>query len=65
MTIPTDLAAKVAVRTRNKIDTVEPQFADKTSVKYLGERGKDVRIYEVRFNRLRELCDRAHQRAGQ
>lgn len=54
MTIPTDLAAKIALRTRNRIDAVEPQFKSETTVKELGERAKDVHLYEVHFSRLGE-----------
>ncbi len=54
MTIPTDLSARLALRTQNRIDAVEPEFRAQTSVKDLGERGKDVRLYDVRFSRLGE-----------
>jgi hypothetical protein len=54
MTIPTDLPAKIALRTHNRIDAIEPQFKAQTSVKDLGERGKEVHIYEVRFSKLGE-----------
>jgi hypothetical protein len=64
MTIPTDLPAKIALRTRNKIDAIEPQFQGQTSVKDLGERGKDVHIYEVRFSKLGENTLRARYANG-
>jgi hypothetical protein len=54
MTIPTDLTAKLAIRTRNRIDAIEPQFKPQTSVKSLGEHGKDVHLYDVRFSKLGE-----------
>jgi hypothetical protein len=54
MTIPNDLSARFALRTRNKIAQVAPEFPDKTVVRDLGEKGKDTRLYEVRFSRLGE-----------
>jgi len=54
MTVPINLAAFVALRTRNHIDAVEPEFPAKTSIQYVGERGKDTHVYKVQFNKLGE-----------
>ncbi len=54
MTVPVDLEARVAVRTRNAKYAVEPEFPDKTAVADLGEREKGTRIYKVKFSRLGE-----------
>lgn len=54
MTVPNDLAAMFSVRTRNKIEAVQPEFPDKTTVEYVGERGKDIHVYQVKFAKLGE-----------
>jgi hypothetical protein len=54
MTIPTDLTARIAVRTHNKIAQVAPEFPDKTAVRDLGEKAKDTHIYEAKFSKLGE-----------
>jgi hypothetical protein len=64
MTIPTDLTAKIALRTRNRIEAIEPEFKGRTSVKDLGERGKDVHLYEVRFSKPGENTLRVRYAGG-
>ncbi|HVB58161.1 MAG TPA: DUF5695 domain-containing protein [Candidatus Acidoferrales bacterium] len=54
MTIPTDLSAMVSLHTQNRIRAIVPQYPRSTRVQYLGERGKDLRVYRVRFARLGE-----------
>jgi hypothetical protein len=54
MTIPTDLTARFAVRTRNRIAQVEPEFPGATVVRDLHEKAKDTHIYEVKFSKLGE-----------
>jgi hypothetical protein len=54
MTVPTDLDALVAIRTKNKIDSVKAEFPGKTKVRYLGEKQKDTHIYKVTFLKLGE-----------
>jgi len=54
MTIPVDLPARIALRTRNRVAAVEPQFKEQTSIKSLGERGSGVFLYEARFSKLGE-----------
>ncbi len=54
MTIPTDLTAMFSLHTRNAIESVVPEFPDKTKVDYVGEPEKDVRVYKVRFSKLGE-----------
>jgi hypothetical protein len=54
MTVPDDLAARVAVRTRTRIASVEPEFPADTEVQDLGERVGGWRLLEVRFGRLGE-----------
>lgn len=54
MTVPTDLSAMVSLHTRNKIREVVPEHPESTRIEYLGERGKDVHVYKIRFSRLGE-----------
>ena len=54
MTITTDLTAMFSLRTHNKIRAVVPEHPEATRIEYIGERGKDVHVYKVRFSRLGE-----------
>jgi hypothetical protein len=54
MTVPADLPAMIALRTRNRIDAVEAEFPGKTSVEYLGKKANDTHVYKVKFNKLGE-----------
>ena len=54
MTVPLDLAARFALRTRQPVQAVEPEFPDATRVTPLDARTPDTRLYEVRFTRLGE-----------
>jgi hypothetical protein len=54
MTVPTDLAALVSLRTSRAIDAIVPEHPEQTKVEYLGTRAKDVHLYRVRFSRLGE-----------
>jgi hypothetical protein len=54
MTIPTDLTAMFSLHTRNKIRAVVPEHPEATRIEYVGEHGKDVYVYKVRFSRLGE-----------
>lgn len=54
MTLPTDLSAMFSLHTHNKIQAVVPEFPNATSIEYVGERGKDVHVYKVRFSHLGE-----------
>ena len=54
MTLPVDLPAMIALHTKNKIGAVETEFPAKTSVQYVGDRGKDTHVYKVKFDKLGE-----------
>jgi Family of unknown function (DUF5695)/F5/8 type C domain len=54
MTVPTDLTAMFSLHTRNKIRAVVPEHPEATRVEHVGERGKDVHVYRVRFSHLGE-----------
>jgi hypothetical protein len=54
MTVPFDLTAMFSLRTHNTVHAIVPEYPDKTTIEYLGARGKDVHFYRVRFSRLGE-----------
>jgi hypothetical protein len=54
MTVPTDLAALVSLRTKNSIESLAAEFPGQTKVEYLGTRGVNNHIYKVTFSRLGE-----------
>ncbi|MEX2317891.1 MAG: DUF5695 domain-containing protein [Pirellulales bacterium] len=54
MTVPTDLAARVAIHTQAKIDSLEPEFPDTTKITSLGEPQPGYFLYEVQFQKLGE-----------
>lgn len=51
MTVPNDLDVLVALRTRRKISSIEPEFAAQTVVEYLGEKQAGTHIYRIKFSR--------------
>lgn len=53
MTVPTDLPARIAIRSHDKIDRIETEFPDETRFRSLGKRGQ-FEIFEVAFSRLGE-----------
>jgi hypothetical protein len=53
ITLPSDLAARIALRTNQGIRSVEAEYPDETSVRSLGRRG-EAEIFEIRFSRLGE-----------
>jgi hypothetical protein len=53
MTIPSDLCARFALRTKQQINGVEAEFPQATSIEPLGARG-DFHLYQVRFSKLGE-----------
>ncbi len=53
MTVPTDLVARFALRTRQEIRSIEAEFPDATRIQSLGPQG-DYRLYQVRFAKLGE-----------
>ena len=54
MTVPNDLEALVALRTREKISRVEPEFPQQTRIEYKGEKQKGTHLYSIQFSRLGE-----------
>ena len=53
MTVPSDLFAEIALRTKQKINTVEAEFPNATQIKSLGTKG-DYHLYQIRFSKLGE-----------
>lgn len=54
MTVPSDLTAQFALRTKNIIDSVTAEYPTETNIQYLGEKEADNHIYSVKFSRLGE-----------
>ena len=54
MTVPTDLEALVALRTREPIRSIVPEHPDRTRIEDLGSKANNSRLYRVRFSRLGE-----------
>ena len=65
MTVPTDLPATFALRTRNKNLTVVPEFFEQTKIESLGEHGKDTYLYRVSFTKLGENLLKVRYGKGQ
>jgi hypothetical protein len=53
MTVPSDLGATIALRSREPIRELVPEYANETVIEPLGRRG-DYELYKVRFQRLGE-----------
>ena len=53
MTVPSDLSARIALRTKRTIQTVEGEFPEQTKIESLGTKG-DYHFYQVTFKRLGE-----------
>ncbi|HEX5324636.1 MAG TPA: DUF5695 domain-containing protein [Capsulimonadaceae bacterium] len=53
MTVPSDLFARFALRTKQKIHSVEAEFPGSTKIESLGAKG-DYHIYQARFEKLGE-----------
>ncbi|OXU15737.1 DUF5695 domain-containing protein [Sedimentisphaera salicampi] len=54
MVVPENLFVKVALRTKNKIDSLNPEYPKQTKVEYLGEKSRDTHIYKIEFAKLGE-----------
>ena len=54
MTLPENLFAMVALRSRNDVRSVLPEYPDQTHVEYAGTRGPDTHVYRLQFSRLGE-----------
>lgn len=54
MTVPDDLFALFSVRCRQKINAIEPEFANETKIVDLGKKADGIHIYKVQFRHLGE-----------
>ncbi len=54
MTVPSDLEATIALRTNQKIHTIDAEFVSATTIKYSGEKKKGTQLYKIKFLRLGE-----------
>lgn len=53
MTVPSDLFARLALRTKQAIKGIEAEFPDQTRIESLGKKG-EYELYQVSFKRLGE-----------
>ena len=60
MTLPSDLPAMIALRTHNKIDSVEAEFPANTKIESVGKKGADTQLYKVKFDKLGENMLKIH-----
>jgi hypothetical protein len=54
MTVPNDLVARVAIRTRQTIQALEAEYPSETRITPAGTRGKDIVLYDIAFSHLGE-----------
>ena len=63
MTVPSDLSTCIAVRSRDRIESVVAEHPEQTTIESLGERNGRV-FYRVKFNRLGENLLTVNQAGG-
>jgi hypothetical protein len=54
MTVPEDLAVRFSLHTKARIEKIQAEFPDRTTVRSLGEPVPGHHVYETRFRRLGE-----------
>lgn len=54
MVVPEDLTVKFALRSRNDIEKIVPEYALETQIEYIGKEIGDYHIYQVNFSKLGE-----------
>jgi hypothetical protein len=54
LVVPSDLSALIALRTKNTIDSVAPEFGDTTKVEFVADKGGGVKVYRAKFSKLGE-----------
>ena len=54
MTIPSDLEATIALRTKQTITALHAEYSAATVIKYVGEKQKGTHIYKIKFTHLGE-----------
>ncbi|MEI6949036.1 DUF5695 domain-containing protein [Paraflavisolibacter sp. H34] len=54
MSLPRDLEATIALRTRHRIDAVRAEFSPDTRITYAGKNQQGAHLYKLKFSRLGE-----------
>ncbi len=54
LTLPIDQTALIELRTKNKIDSVAPEFAGNTQMEFVADKGNGIKIYRAKFSKLGE-----------
>lgn len=54
MSVPYDLDAKIAIRSKNRINEIRAEYPDQTEIEFLEKTADDHYIYRVKFNKLGE-----------
>jgi hypothetical protein len=54
MTVPEDLSAKIALRTKAAIESLDAEFPTQTNIISLGEKTPGTHLYQIEFQRLGE-----------
>lgn len=65
MSLPADLKAMFSLHTKNRIDSIVPEFPGLTTLKYTGERQPGHHVYEVAFRKLGENMLTVYYEDGQ
>ena len=64
MTLPSDLTARIAIKSRARILSVDAEFPADTDLREIGTRDDGTRIYEVGFRKLGENLLTVHAENG-
>ena len=54
MSVPRDLSATIALRTKLKIEKIEAEFPKDTTIEPIGSRGEHTHLYRIKFTHLGE-----------
>lgn len=65
MTLPRGLKARIALRTKNSIDSITAEYPAQTNIRELPGRNLEYSIYEVEFHRLGENLLNIHYNEGE
>ncbi len=64
MTLPTDLKATFSLRSKSKIDKLETEYPDRTTLKRMEKKKGGYNLYEVKFDKLGENLITVHYGDG-
>jgi hypothetical protein len=64
-TLPRELKARMAIRFKGEIQSIEPEFPDQTQIVALGKGPNGSLLYDVQFNRLGENLLTVHYNNGE